>query len=82
MTASSGYSKSFHEGDLIIVDSESATSNGDFVIAILPRSKEATFKQYVIDGGVHYLKPLNPQYPIIQIDKGTHICGKVIKRLI
>lgn len=79
MTAPGGHKKSFHEGDLIVIDSENPVNNGDFVVAILSRAKEATFKQYVIDGGVHYLKPLNPQYPIIEIDKGTHICGKVIR---
>jgi len=79
MTASLGNSRSFHEGDIIIVDPEKNATHGNFVIAILPYSKEATFKQYVIDGGVCYLKPLNPQYPITRIDKGTHICGVVVR---
>ena len=51
-------------------------------MALLPRAKEETFKQYVIDGGVQYLKPLNPQYPIVQVDKGTHVFGLVIGRFI
>ena len=78
MTSPLGHSKSFHEGDIIIVDPEKAVMHGSYVIALLPRSKEVTFKQYVIDGGVHYLKPLNPQYPIVKIDDSTHICGVVV----
>jgi len=78
MIASTGHSKSFHEGDIIIVDPDKDANHSDFVIAVLPRAKEVTFKQYVQDGGVRYLKPLNPQYPIAQMDKGTHICGVVV----
>jgi SOS-response transcriptional repressor LexA len=78
MTAPLGNSKSFHEGGIIIVDPEKNAAHGSYVIALLPYSKEATFKQYVIDGGVRYLKPLNPQYPITQIDDSTHICGVVV----
>lgn len=78
MTASLGQHKNFHEGDMIIVDPDKDSEHGDFVIALLPRAKEVTFKQYVIDGGVRYLKPLNPQYPIVPIDKGTHISGVVV----
>lgn len=82
MVAPVGSSKSFHEGDIIIVDPNKEAKHGDFVIALLPRSKEATFKQYVNDGGVDYLKPLNTQYPIARVDKGTHIWGVVVKLLI
>jgi SOS-response transcriptional repressor LexA len=42
-------------------------------------NKEATFKQYVVDGGVAYLKPLNPQYPIAQLDKTTIIYGVILR---
>jgi SOS-response transcriptional repressor LexA len=81
MTAPSGQNKSFHEGDVIIIDPDKKATHGSFVIALLPRAKEATFKQYVIDGGVLYLKPLNPQYPLIEINKSTTICGVVIASL-
>lgn len=45
MIASSGYSKSFHEGDIIIVDPDKTAEHGNYVIALLPKSKGATFKQ-------------------------------------
>jgi SOS-response transcriptional repressor LexA len=78
MTAPLNSSKSFHEGSIIIVDPDKAAEHGMHVIAILPHSKGATFKQYIIDGGTRYLKPLNPQYPMIPIDDSTHICGVVV----
>lgn len=77
MTAPLSHSKSFHEGEIIIVDPDKHVTNGNYVITVLPSSNEAIFKQYVVDGGVRYLKPLNPQYPIIQIDENTSICGVV-----
>ena len=70
--------KSFHEGDIIVVDPDKTAKQGDFVVAILPKAKEATFKQYVIEGGITYLKPLNQQYPMVAIDKKTVICGVVV----
>ncbi len=81
MTASSGSHLSFREKDIIIVDPDKIATHGNFVVALLPRAKEVTFKQYVIDGGIHYLKPLNPQYPIIEIDESTHIAGVVVQSL-
>ncbi len=81
MQAPSGNSMSFHAGDVIIVDPDKAAAHGSYVIAMLPRAKEATFKQYVIDGGVKYLKPLNPQYPMTPINDATHICGVVVECL-
>ena len=82
MKAPSGNSKSFHEGDLIIVDPDKTVMHGSYVVAMLPRAKEATFKQYVVDGGVAYLKPLNPQYPMLQINDATHVCGVIVGSLL
>ena len=81
MTAPSG-NKSFHAGDIILVDPEATPKHGDFVIAVLPKSKEATFKQFVIDGGKKYLKPLNTQYPLTVISKTNCICGVVNHKLV
>lgn len=81
MVASSGQSQSFREGDIIIVDPEKNAVHGNYVVALLPKSKEAVFKQFVIDGGIKYLKPLNPQYPMIEISNSTHICGIVVARI-
>jgi SOS-response transcriptional repressor LexA len=81
MVASSG-SKSFHEGDIIIVDPIKEPKHGDFVIAVLPKAKEATFKQFVLDNGKLYLKPLNIQYPLLEITNKGCICGIVTQDLV
>lgn len=67
MTSPNGLSKSFHEGDIIVVDYRIGANPGDFVLVHTPDTNEVTFKQYVVDGGVRYLKPLNPQYPTIPV---------------
>lgn len=78
MTAPAISPKSFHEGDIIIVDPDKNPIHGSLVVAIIPSTQEATFKQYVVDAGIIYLKPLNPQYPTVKINNATHICGVVI----
>lgn len=70
--------RSYPAGCIIFVDPEAETKTGDRVIARLPRTNEATFKVLVEDAGRQYLRPINPQYPIIEISEETHICGKVV----
>lgn len=81
MTTHLGNNISFREGDIIIIDPERTPVHGNFIVALLPRAKEVTFKQYVIDGGIRYLKPLNPQYPLVEIDQSTFVCGVVMQHL-
>jgi len=73
-----GPGRSYPTGCIIFVDPEAETKTGDRVIARLPRTNEATFKVLVEDAGRQFLKPINPQYPIIDITEETHICGKVV----
>ncbi|WP_338474978.1 S24 family peptidase [Pseudomonas khavaziana] len=73
-----GPGRSYPTGCIIFVDPESEAKAGDRVIARVPRTNEATFKVLVEDAGRQFLKPINPQYPIIDITEETHICGKVV----
>lgn len=73
-----GPGRSYPTGCIIFVDPEAETKAGDRVIARVPRTNEATFKVLVEDAGRQFLKPINPQYPIIDITEETHICGKVV----
>ncbi|MEN2769800.1 S24 family peptidase [Escherichia coli] len=41
-------------------------------------TNEATFKKYISDMGKAFLKPLNPQYPIIEMDNDCEIVGVVV----
>lgn len=73
-----GPGRSYPTGCIIFVDPEAEAKAGDRVIARVPRTNEATFKVLVEDAGRQFLKPINPQYPIIDITEETHICGKVV----
>jgi SOS-response transcriptional repressor LexA len=68
----------FPAGCIIIVDPSRQPRNGSYVVVRIEDSSEATFKQYVIDGPSQYLKPLNPRYPIMQVNSDATICGVVI----
>ena len=73
-----GPGRSYPAGCIIFVDPEVEANTGDRVIARVPRTNEATFKVLVEDAGRTFLRPINPQYPIIDITEETHICGKVV----
>jgi SOS-response transcriptional repressor LexA len=73
-----GPGRSYPAGCIIFVDPEAEAKTGDRVIATVPRTNEATFKVLVEDAGRQFLKPINPQYPIIDITEETHIRGKVV----
>ena len=73
-----GPGRSYPTGCIIFVDPDAETRTGDRVIARVPRTNEATFKVLVEDAGRQFLRPINPQYPIIEITEETHICGKVV----
>ncbi len=75
--------RSFREGDIIYVDPGKDFENGSLVIVKLAGSREATFKQLVIEGERYFLKPLNPSWPdpIIELPEDALICGVVISKV-
>jgi len=73
-----GPGRSYPAGCIIFVDPDVEVRTGDRVIARVPRTNEVTFKVLVEDAGRQFLRPINPQYPIIDITEETHICGKVV----
>lgn len=75
--------RSFREGDIIFVDPAKDYENGSLVIVKLASSKEATFKQIVLEGDRHFLKPLNPSWPdpIIELPNDAAICGVVVSKV-
>lgn len=78
MTSSSG-EESFPENTLIVLDPEREAAPGDFVIARQRAGAELTFKQLVRDAGRLYLKPLNPQYPMVELGADGVLCGVLIQ---
>lgn len=72
-------SPSLPPGSIVIVEPNREPKNGDIVVARLDDNQEATIKKLVIEGNQKFLKPLNPQYPIIPINSNCSICGVAIK---
>ena len=76
MTSSSG--ASFPEGFLILVAPDIEPRHGQYVVARMVDTNEATFKQLVRDAGELYLKPLNTSYPTKPIDDAWEMVGTVV----
>ena len=76
MTSPSG--SSFPEGFLILVAPDIEPRHGQYVIARMTDTNEATFKQLVRDAGELFLKPLNPSYPTKPIDDAWEVVGTVV----
>jgi SOS-response transcriptional repressor LexA len=72
---------SFNPGSYVIVDPNKIAAHGSYVIATTSNKKEAILRQYVEEGGVIYLKPLNSQYPLVQLERSTKILGVVITHI-
>jgi SOS-response transcriptional repressor LexA len=74
----SSYGKSYPDGCIIFVDPDQrgGVASGERVIAKLNGDNKVTFKVFVQDAGRRFLKPLNPQYPMIE--EPFCILGKVI----
>lgn len=59
---------SFPNGTIVTFDPALAPSNGDFILCGIYDERLLTFRQYVKDQGVFFLKALNPEYPAIHYD--------------
>ncbi|VEJ54593.1 LexA family protein [Pragia fontium] len=76
MTAPSGLS--IPEGMIILVDPSVEPKSEKLVVAKLQDENKATFRRYIVESGVHYLKPLNPQYRMVEINENCKIIGVVV----
>ncbi|HAD5968631.1 TPA_asm: LexA family transcriptional regulator [Salmonella enterica subsp. enterica serovar Typhimurium] len=78
MTAPQGGRPSFPEGMIILIDPEEKVEPDDFCVARMG-GDEFTFKQLIMEGGEKFLRPLNPQYPLLTVNESCQTVGKVIK---
>lgn len=77
MVSPSGFS--FPPGVCILVQPEGFDLiSGKLYIAKLLSTGETTFKQYVRDAGVEYLRPLNPAFKTLEVTDNVRIIGRVI----
>lgn len=73
MTAPVGLS--IPEGTYVLFDTGREPVNGSLVIAKMLDSNDVTFKKLVWDGGMKYLKGLNPAWPLTPINGNCKIIG-------
>lgn len=76
MTSTNGMS--FSEGMIILVAPGGDVESGQYVVAKLIDTNEATFKQLIRDAGKAYLKPLNPAFPTVEVDNTWTVVGRVV----
>lgn len=70
----------FVEGMTLIIDPKRLAKNRDFVIVHLSEQPQAVFKQILTDGDDIYLKPLNPDFKTMLVDKSRfRFIGTVIQ---
>jgi SOS-response transcriptional repressor LexA len=76
MTSSNGIS--FSEGMVILVAPGFDVESGQYAVAKMIDTNEATFKQFIWDSGRAFLKPLNPAFPTVEVDDEWMIVGRVM----
>ena len=74
-----GGAPSFPDATIIILDPDRIAGPGRFVVVRQNLDTECTFKQLVRDAGKHYLKPLNPRYPHLEMLPDAVICGVLVQ---
>lgn len=74
-------SPSFAPDTVIVVDPERTATAGQFVVIRQNHDTECTFKQLVRDAGRFYLKPLNPQYPTLEMRDDAVVCGVLVQAI-
>lgn len=81
----------FHDKDLIVVDPDEQPNPGNFIVACTAGDNEATFKRFRLSRlegkrkPTVELVPLNPDWPILELEKDGRIIGVVtdhMRRLI
>lgn len=75
--------RSIQDGAKVVVEPifDPEQINRKIVVAMLDGSSEATIKEFIQDGPVKFLKPLNPAYPSMQINGNCRIVG-VVKQVV
>ncbi|WP_349591570.1 XRE family transcriptional regulator [Halomonas sp. EF61] len=79
MAAPTGVAPSLPEGTMVLFDSDEPAIPGKLVLATIPDSQGATFRKLIEESGQRYLKPLNPSYPLILLDKTSEIIAVALE---
>lgn len=76
------HGRGYPPGCLVLVDPDTAPDPGRRVVARHVETSEVTFKELAYDAGQYYLKPLNPQYQMIEIDSEWEVIGVVRETIV
>ena len=68
----------FLDGHIIIIDPAMSPEHGAYVI--VDYRGETTFRQFIVESGRKFLKPLNDAYPTIEMVENYRVRGVVIQR--
>lgn len=63
------------EGSLVLFDTAREAAKGDLILVKKRWHSEPMFRQFVIDGGIKYLKALNPAWPVRELDSSYELIG-------
>lgn len=69
----------FTENTLLIIDPKVPPSDRDYVIAHIANQKQAVFRQLLLDSDDIYLKPLNPDFKMVLLDKKSRLLGVMVQ---
>jgi SOS-response transcriptional repressor LexA len=68
----------FCEGHIIIVDPSMPAHHGAYVV--IDYQGETYLRQFWVEQGVKYIRPLNPAYPAIALTQDYRVRGVVVQR--
>jgi SOS-response transcriptional repressor LexA len=71
----------FHD-DKLVLEPPLTPVPGDIVAAAEEGAESVILRQYVVEGAKRYLKPLNPQYPMIEITEKVKILAVVLQKVV
>lgn len=63
------------EGSLVLFDTAQEAGPGDLILVKKKYLGEPMFRQLVIDGGIKYLRALNPEWPVRELDSSYEVIG-------
>lgn len=69
----------FAANTVLVIEPSIEAKDGDFVVVHLEKQSKATFKQFLIDGPDRYLRPLNPEFKTIELNREYRMVGVLIQ---
>lgn len=71
-------SPEFNEGHIIVIDPNGVAKSGSYVLAMY--QGEHIFRQLQLEDEHYWLKPLNPEYPTVEIHSLDEVKGVIVQR--